>query len=436
MKNVSSKWLVISFVLSFGFWFEPASASELKKVTLPVTVLRWVDNSVSFTIKFPGEYPCRGSQTANKKAFLCPVEKSSFFEKPSTCSLLIAGTCDAEGFFGYPNPQGEAKDKFPMVYSSTKPLLSPETVWRERLVPSQVSVVLQVNSEGEVKSQELLVGETPFDPFIEKVNQEEKSKIEFRERVGSFIAIQISGPSQKITFKNKNPKGKPKKLILDRRGLRTEQEKLCYFQEQLICDTQGPVWNASEIGHYPERGEYNFPVIVIHVTSINGNTVEVPFRGNNFVGDVGPNFQVLSKKGSRVEKDKADLEQQRDKQLENLGVSSLRRKLANCLIPQLKNQDCFKGIVALDGIPFDDRRYPPGPENQQLTLAQFHEAMKNQDLKSMVEACATKKFAKRVITKNEVTFYFDEKIQNTYFCKFKKVNDQWILLGIYSTEEC
>ncbi|NBV51795.1 hypothetical protein EBR78_11345, partial [bacterium] len=59
-----------------------------------------------------------------------------------------------------------------------------------------------------------------------------------------------------------------------------------------------------------------------------------------------------------------------------------------------------------------------------------------QDLKSMVEACATKKFAKRVITKNEVTFYFDEKIQNTYFCKFKKVNDQWILLGIYSTEEC
>jgi len=436
MKNISGKCLVISFVLSFGFWFESASASELKKVTLPVTVLRWVDNTVSFTVKFPGEYPCQGSQTANKRAFLCPVEKISFFEKPSSCSLFIAGTCDAEGFWGYPNPQGDAKDKFPMIYSKTKPLLSPETVWRERLVSSAVSVVLQVNGEGEVKSQELLVGETPFDQFIEKVNKEEKAKTEFRERLGSFIAIQIGGLNQKVIFKNKNPKAKPKKLILDKRGLRTEQEKLCYLDGELICDSQVPVLNASEIGHYAERGEHSFPVLVIHVTSIKGNTVEIPFRGNTFVGDVGPDFQVLSKKGSRVEKDKADLEQQRDKQLEDLGVSSLRRKLADCLIPQLKNQDCFKGMVALESTPFDDMRYPPGPENQQLTLAQFHEAMKNQDLKSMVEACAIKKIAKRVITKNEVHLYFEEKLQNTYFCKFKKVNDQWILLGIYSAEEC
>ena len=437
MRNVTNNLLGICLAFTFAQYVEAAEASELKKLTLPASVVKWVDNAVSFTILFPGGYPCQDPQTLNKKVFLCPLDETKkFFEKPSSCSLMIAGTCDAEGFFWYPNPQGAAKDKFPVIFSATKPLVSPDTVWSQWLAGSKVTVVLQVNSDGEVKSQELAIAETPFDQFIEKKNKEEKSKIELRDRLGSFVAIQI-GKNQRLTFKNKNTKGKPKKLVLDQKGLRTEKEHLCSLKwDQLICEAQGPVLNASEIGHYPERGEYSFPVLVIQVTSINGNTVEVPFRGNTFLGDLGPDFQVLAKKGSRVEKDKAKLEQQRDKQLEDFGLASLRRKLADCLIPKLKNQDCFQGIVALDSTPFEDMRYPPGPENRLLTLSQFHEAIKDQELKGFVEACATKRFSKRVITTNEVSFYFDEKIQNTYRCTFKKLNGHWIFLGIYNTDEC
>lgn len=469
---------LLFFTLTQSWCVEPVVKSELKKVTFPISdytgsTLRWEDNTVYFDLKphpswfwditdtcgrsgnlMPENLSRAEAEEWLKKdwaeaytLFICPEERKSFHVKPTSCSSFISGTCRRESGFKYPNPvshpngNGPSKDGRPFILSAHKPAFSPDFYKARVLSKPDASVVLEINSEGQVKSQEVLISGVPFDRFMEKFDQEEKAKIELRKGFAGFLIFQEwdQNPDEpvmeekKFVFKNKDPNGVPKALVYEKKILRADEEELNYWDPQ----TTSPLRNAEQFGLYlfdekkfPIERLGRYPVGAIGLSSLQGNTAEISFRGSTFVGEIDPGADLWGDPDSPVAKILAEREKEKDKELDKNGFSKFRKQLEKCY-----KSNSWKACSKL---------FPKKGEGLGLSLNEMLEYMVNPDFntpghhsfKDFVEACATKAFSKRVISKDLVLGYPDYFGDETEQCNFQKRKGRWMFIVGVAEDAC
>lgn len=467
---------LLFFTFTQSWCAEPVVKSELKKVTFPIadytgSTLQWEDNTVFFDLKpdliwnWNITGPCGGISGAipknlakaeqeewlkknlasPRKLFICPEEKKSFREKPTTCSYFIAGTCrEVSGErgieytgFNYQNPvshpNGQPKEGKPFILSKHKPTFSADFYKERVLNTAESSVELEINAEGEVKSQEVLISGVPFDRFMEQFDKEEQEKIKLRAGFAGFLIFRVFDDVPfTLAFKNKDPNGIPRVLVFDNKGLRADEEAINYGDSP----TTSPIRNARMFGLYffsekkipADRGAHFAKAVGL--SSLKGNTAEISFRGSTFVSELDPGADLWGDPNSPVAKILAEREKEKDKELDKNGFSKFRKQLEKCF-----KSNSWKSCSKL---------FPKAGEGEGKSLNQVLKDMVNPDLntsgyrtfKGFIEACATKAFSKRIITKDAVIGYTDYFGDESEVCSFEKRKGLWMFIVRAAEDNC
>jgi hypothetical protein len=171
-------------------------------------------------------------------------------------------------------------------------------------------------------------------------------------------------------------------------------------------------------------------VQAIGLSSLQGNTAEISFRGSTFIGEIDPGADLWGDPDSPVAKILAEREKEKDKELDKNGFSKFRKQLEKCY-----KSNSWKACSKL---------FPKAGEGLGLSLNEMFEYMANPDFNTpghhsfndFVEACATKAFSKRVISKDSVTGYPDHFGDEPEECNFEKRKGRWMFIVRAAEDPC
>jgi hypothetical protein len=123
-----------------------------------------------------------------------------------------------------------------------------------------------------------------------------------------------------------------------------------------------------------------------------------------------------------------------------MGIDQIKRKLLDCMGPQLKDKKCFENLVALKDSPLLvglDRKHLSARTNadpwieseKKYSLNDFYDTIRVGDNKllEITKSCVTGSFTNWVINKDYAEVYKEGFDDFSPGCGFKKIQNRWIL---------
>lgn len=384
-----------------------------------------------------------------QKVYFCPVEKNIFRQKPTSCSAVLVATCrilkveDGVTYYGlqYPNPVANPGEK-PIegrlfVDISHKPAFDAAVYQKHVYSENAFSVAWQINSAGEVKSQELLIhvrgtpeygAGTPLNHFLEQFDKEEQQKIQRRKNFPGYFLVKFTPSNFLYAFNNKDPQATPKEIRIDDHGVQADGETVCtwdlFYSGPVSCSQSFPYVLTEDIALYEGTQ------LAIGLSSITDTTVEFSFRGQSFVSGID-NLELWGDIGSPMAKVLEEQEKTKDGFIEKQGINTLRAKLAKCFTPPLK-KSCFKNLIpkkadGLDELDLD--RFLDEISDKITDPASLSEA---EFLRNYFNNCAVKPLKKRKVWENKVSGV----VEGDQECIFEKRKGRWMFIVRELKDDC